>query len=154
MALTGGKSRMQRREMMAKKAPVQKLERTYNVPLRKEFLKVPPYKRAKKAVKALREFVVKHMKSDNVNIGADVNYLIWKKGIKSPPHHVKVVVSKEDDKVSVVLEGKKKEEKKEVKKEKKEVKAEKPVEEKKEAPLEKPKEEKKEVKPSPKQVKE
>ena len=45
------------------------LERTYNVPLRKEFLKVPKYKRAKKAVKALKQFLAKHMKSDNVKIG-------------------------------------------------------------------------------------
>ena len=92
---------------MAKKAPIQKLERTYNVPLRKEFLKTPKYKRAKKAVKALREFVSKHMKSEDVNIGADVNKLIWKHGIKNPPHHVKVTVTKEEDKVSVVLEGNK-----------------------------------------------
>ena len=45
------------------------LERTYNVPLRKEFLKVPKYKRAKKAVTALKQFLVKHMKSDNIKIG-------------------------------------------------------------------------------------
>jgi ribosomal protein L31E len=40
------------------KKPV--LERTYNVPLRREYLKVPRYRRAKKAVTALKEFVSKH----------------------------------------------------------------------------------------------
>ncbi len=92
---------------MAKNVPVSKLERTYNVPLRRNFLKTPIHKRAKKAVKVLREFVYKHMKSDNVNIGADVNEHIWRHGIKNPPHHVKVVLTKEDDKVSVVLESNK-----------------------------------------------
>ncbi len=77
------------------------IERTYNIPLRKEFQKAPKYKRAKKAVTALREFVVKHMKSSNVLIGPKLNLKIWEKGIKNPPHHVKVNVVK-DEKEDVV----------------------------------------------------
>ena len=73
------------------------LERTYNVPLRKEFLKVPKYKRAKKAVTALKQFLVKHMKSDNVKIGKYLNDEIWKHGIKNPPHHVKLNAVKDKD---------------------------------------------------------
>ena len=73
------------------------LERTYNVPLRKEFLKVPKYKRAKKAVKALKEFLVKHMKSDNIKIGKYLNDEIWKHGIKNPPHHVKLNAVKDKE---------------------------------------------------------
>jgi large subunit ribosomal protein L31e len=73
------------------------LERTYNVPLRKEFLKVSRYRRAAKATKALRQFISKHMKSDNVNIGKYLNQLIWKDGIKSPPHHVEVIAKKDKD---------------------------------------------------------
>ncbi len=74
-----------------------KIERVYNVPLRKEWLKVPKYKRAKKAVAALREFLQKHMKSENVKLGPEVNKLLWVHGIKNPPHHVKVTVMKNDD---------------------------------------------------------
>lgn len=70
------------------------LERTYNVPLRKEFQKAPPYKRAKKAIKALKEFLVKNMKSENVLLGPKVNEKIWEKGIKNPPHHVKITAIK------------------------------------------------------------
>ena len=73
------------------------LERTYNVPLRKEFLKVPKYKRAKKAVTALKQFLVKHMKSDDVKIGRYLNDEIWKHGIKNPPHHVKLNAVKDKD---------------------------------------------------------
>ena len=95
------------------------LERTYNVPLRKEFLKVPKYKRAKKAVKALKEFLVKHMKSDNVKIGKYLNDEIWKHGIKNPPHHVKVnAVKDKDDLVTAELVGAPVEKKEETKEEK------------------------------------
>ncbi|MBU0471166.1 MAG: 60S ribosomal protein L31 [Nanoarchaeota archaeon] len=83
------------------------LEREYNVPLRREWLKVPRHKRSKKAAKALREFLQKHMKSDDVKLGMHVNEHIWKHGIKNPPHHVKVKVQKYDDGVvKAELEGK------------------------------------------------
>ncbi|MFH1770244.1 MAG: 50S ribosomal protein L31e [archaeon] len=82
------------------------LERVYNVPLRKGWLKAPKYKRAKKAVKTLREFLQKHMKSDEVRIGKEANELIWERGIKNPPHHIKVTVTKDDDGiVRAELEG-------------------------------------------------
>ena len=56
---------------MAKKEekPKTVLERVYIVPLRKEFQKVASWRRTEKAVKALREFIAKHMKSENVIIG-------------------------------------------------------------------------------------
>tara|TARA_Y100000310_G_scaffold324914_1_gene387498 strand:+ start:11232 stop:11573 length:342 start_codon:yes stop_codon:yes gene_type:complete len=73
------------------------IERTYNVPLRKEYQKVPNWRRTKKAVKALREFLAKHMKSDNVKLSKELNEELWKHGIKNPPHHVKVNVKKNED---------------------------------------------------------
>ncbi len=93
------------------------LERTYNIPLRREFLKVPRYRRTNKAVIALKDFVMKHMKTQDVRIGPYLNQELWKDGIKNPPHHVKVTVVKKADKVYVELTGKpmqadKKEEKK------------------------------------------
>ncbi|MBI3033884.1 50S ribosomal protein L31e [Candidatus Woesearchaeota archaeon] len=72
------------------------LERTYNVPLRKEFLKAPRYKRAKKAVTALRQFLARHMKADKIIIGSFLNRKIWERGIKKPPHHVKVTAVKDE----------------------------------------------------------
>ena len=69
-----------------------KEERVYNVPLRKEFSKVPKYKRAKKAIYSLIEFIKKHMKAEEVRLGKHVNEYIWSKGMKNPPHHVKIHV--------------------------------------------------------------
>ena len=77
------------------------LERTYTIPLRKEFQKAPKYKRAKKAVTAVKEFMQKHMKSKNILIGPKLNLKIWEKGIKNPPHHIKVVAIK-DEKEDIV----------------------------------------------------
>ena len=73
------------------------LERTYNVPLRKGFQKAPKYRRTKKAVNVLREFLSKHMKSDNIKIGRYLNLKLWEDGIKNPPHHVKVNVTKDSE---------------------------------------------------------
>ncbi len=82
------------------------VERTYNIPLRKEFLRAPRYKRAKTAVSALKRFLQRHMKSEDVYIGKRLNEKIWERGIKNPPHHVKVDVVKEDDgKVYAELSG-------------------------------------------------
>lgn len=72
------------------------LERTYTIPLRKGWLKAPRYRRAKKAVNTLKEFLVRHMKSDDVRVMPELNLEIWKHGMKNPPSRVKVNVSKDD----------------------------------------------------------
>lgn len=100
---------------MAKKEETPKtvLERVYSIPLRKETLKVPPFKKANKAVRAVREFISKHMKSDNVVIGKYLNLMVWRHGAKNPPHHVKVNVSKDSKgRVFVEIAGAPKEEQK------------------------------------------
>jgi len=132
--------------MVAKKES-KLIERVYNVPLRKEFRKVPRWRKTKKAVKAMREFLAKHMKSENVKLSPELNELLWKHGIKNPPHHVKVTVTKDEEGlVKADLFGTKmdKAPKKEVKKE------EKKTEDKKEADS---KEDKVEVKEESKEVK-
>ncbi len=106
---------------MAKKEEKSKvvIERMYNVPLRKEYMKAPRWNRTKKAVKALVEFLQKHMKSEDVRLGRYANELLWKHGIKNPPHHIKVNATKDDKGVVraelVVLPGKAKREQEEMK---------------------------------------
>ncbi len=91
------------------------MERTYNVPLRREFTKVPKYKRSKKALLGLKTFLVKHMKSEDVRIGKYANEYIWRHGIRNPPHHIKVVAIKDDKGVvRAELFGAPKEEQKQV----------------------------------------
>ena len=73
------------------------LERTYNIPLRKDFQRAPKYKRAKKAVNSLKEFLQRHMKSEDIRIGSSLNEKLWVHGIRNPPHHIKVTAVKADD---------------------------------------------------------
>lgn len=88
------------------KKKVEKLEREYNVPLRRDWLKAPKYKRAKRAVHSLQDFLAKHMKCEDIKLGPKVNELIWKEGIKNPPHHVKIkAIRTEDDQVHAELVG-------------------------------------------------
>ncbi len=78
---------------------VVELEREYVVPLRRGFLNVPRYRRAKKAVKVLKEFMVRHMgvrdgDLGKVKIDMYLNNEIWFRGIKKPMGKVKVRAKK------------------------------------------------------------
>lgn len=88
--------------MAEKKTSEKNVQRIYNVPLRKEYLKVPNWKRTKKAVVALQQFMQRHMKSDNVKLAKEVNEKLWQHGIKNPPHHIKVTASKDEKGVVMV----------------------------------------------------
>ena len=74
------------------------LERKYIIPLRKEWVKVPIYKRTKKSITAVREFLQQHMKTEDVRIGKYLNQAIWARGMKRPPHKVDVIAKKIEDK--------------------------------------------------------
>jgi len=85
-----------------------KLEREYIIPLRNKWKRVPRYKKANKAIKAIKEFLVKHMKiRDNdlnkVKIDKYLNEEIWFRGIRKPPSKIKVRAIKEGDIVKVEL---------------------------------------------------
>lgn len=74
-----------------------KRERTYNIPIRKEFRNAPLHKRADRAVTAVQDFLKRHMKSDEVKLGQGLNQKIWERGMRNPPHHVKVTAIKDEN---------------------------------------------------------
>ncbi|MFH1682708.1 MAG: 50S ribosomal protein L31e [Candidatus Woesearchaeota archaeon] len=78
------------------KTEAKNTERTYNIPLRREYLKVPNWRRTKKAVTAAKQFLQKHMKTEDVRLGKHLNEELWKHGIQNPPHHIKVTVLKDE----------------------------------------------------------
>ena len=73
------------------------LERTYIIPLRKKFRRAPNYKRTPRAVKAVREFALRHMKGKRISIGKYLNNMLWSRGMKNPPHKVKVDCTRDED---------------------------------------------------------
>ena len=52
------------------------LERVYTIPLRKEYQKAPHYKRAKRAISAIYDFVQRHVKTNDIKIGKFLNLKI------------------------------------------------------------------------------
>ncbi len=93
------------------------IKRTYNIPLRRGFVKKPKHVRSKVAIRIIKEFLTKHMKPTDLKLGKHLNLEVWKDGIKNPPHHIKVNVTKNDEGlVQAELFGFKYEDKKKVEK--------------------------------------
>ena len=95
---------------MAKKTEVkiEKIEREYIIPLREKGRPVPRYKKTPKAVKTVKEFLVRHMKIrdrdlNKIKIDRFVNEALWFRGIKNPPHKIKIKAIKKGEIVRVEL---------------------------------------------------
>lgn len=84
------------------------LEREYTIPLRRFWVNVPKYKRSARAIKAIKEFIAKHMKVtdrdlNKVKLDVYLNNEIWYRGTDNPPSKVKVKAVKSGDDVKVSL---------------------------------------------------
>ncbi len=89
------------------------ITRVYNVPLKKAWRR-KKNRRAEAAVRFLRSFMARHMKTEEekVKIDGKVNELIWSRSMNNPPRKIRVVAQKLDDGtviVSLPEEGKKEE---------------------------------------------
>ena len=72
------------------------VERVYTINLGKVLLS-PNNQRAKRAINMIREFAIRHMKSEDVKIEEDVSHLVWARGIRHPPRKIRVKLTKDDD---------------------------------------------------------
>lgn len=93
---------------MAEQKKIDNVEREYMIPLRFQWKRVPRYKRANKAVKAIKEFLVRHMKVrdrdlNKIKIDKYLNEEIWFRGIRKPPARIKVKVKWDGDVVRAEL---------------------------------------------------
>jgi len=115
---------------MAEKT-IEKIEREYTIPLREKVRSTVIYKKTPKAIKSVKEFVARHMRVQDrdlkkVKLDKFLNEFLWFRGIRNPPHKIKVKVVKEGDVVRVYplnlpkkLDFKKKREEKKSKEQKK-----------------------------------
>ncbi len=85
-------------------------ERIYTVPLSKAWI-MPPRKRAPRAMRILRSFVLKHMKLEakketeeeeeeeiaQLVISNEVNEKVWSRGIEKPPRKVRIRAAKDKE---------------------------------------------------------
>ena len=87
-------------------------ERFYTIPLRKAWIS-PRKKRAPKAARIVKNFVLKHMKvrteaegeeePEKLVIDNEVNEKLWDRGIEKPPRKIRVRVIKDKEGVVTIL---------------------------------------------------
>jgi len=78
----------------------EKIEKEYIIPLRREINKVPRYRKTEKAIKAIKQFLVRHMKIrdrdlNKIKIDKYLNEEMWHRGIRNPPTKIKVKAIKD-----------------------------------------------------------
>jgi large subunit ribosomal protein L31e len=71
-------------------------ERIYTIPLRKVWA-TPRGKRTPRASRMLRDFVRRHMKTEDVEISNEVNEELWARSIEKPPRKIKVRLAKDKE---------------------------------------------------------
>ena len=76
---------------------VEKLkEQIYIIPLR-DVQHTPRWERGKRAMKAIRDFLARHMKSEEIKLDQSINEAVWERGSHKPPSRIRVRAMKFED---------------------------------------------------------
>jgi large subunit ribosomal protein L31e len=78
------------------------MERVYTIPLREVF-KAPKPKRANKAVRVVKDYLMKHTKAKTVKLDASINDALWANSREKPPRKIKVKAVTEEGIVTASL---------------------------------------------------
>jgi large subunit ribosomal protein L31e len=71
-------------------------EHIYIIPLR-DSRRAPRWKRSNAAIKDVRKFLAKHMKSGEVKLDRSINEKVWARGAEKPPSKIRVRAMKMED---------------------------------------------------------
>ena len=71
-------------------------ERIYTIPL-KAVKKAPRWKRSNRAIALIRQYLMKHTKSEYIMIDTAINEKVWARGSQKPPSKIRVKVTEEED---------------------------------------------------------
>lgn len=90
------------------KPETKKEGKEFIIPLRRKFRKTVSYNRAPKAIKVIKEFLVRHMKVYDrdlrkIKLDKYLNEFVWNRGIKNPPAKIKVKAFIDGDFIRVEL---------------------------------------------------
>ncbi|MGB3458631.1 MAG: 50S ribosomal protein L31e [Halobacteriota archaeon] len=77
-------------------------ERIYTIPLR-AVKKAPRWKRSNRAIALIREYLMKHTKSEYIMIDTAINEKVWARGSQKPPSKIRVKVIEEEDRIRAEL---------------------------------------------------
>jgi large subunit ribosomal protein L31e len=75
--------------------------RIYTINLGKARL-TPRYRRTDRVVNMIREFAIKHMKSNEVKLDQELNRHVWKRGKAHPPRRLRVRMTKDEDGIVII----------------------------------------------------
>jgi len=78
-------------------------ERFYTVPLGRVWIG-PRKKHSPRAIRVLRSFIMRHMKTDedSIRITNEVNEKIWSRGIEKPPRKIRIRATKDTEGIVTV----------------------------------------------------
>jgi len=71
-------------------------EHIYIIPLR-DSRRAPRWKRSNTAIKDIRKYLAKHMKSEDVKIDKSINEKVWDRGSTKPPSKIRIRAMKMED---------------------------------------------------------
>lgn len=71
-------------------------EKIFVISLR-EVKKAPCYRRVNRAAKLIREYLIRHMKSEKIRFDPALNEKLWERGQEKPPSRIRVKAVKDDD---------------------------------------------------------
>ncbi|RLI25232.1 MAG: 50S ribosomal protein L31e [Candidatus Hecatellales archaeon] len=71
-------------------------ERVYTIPLRRVW-RVPRPIRTPRAIREIRSFIQRHMKTEEVKLDGKLNEFVWRRSIEKPPRRVRVRAAKDKD---------------------------------------------------------
>jgi large subunit ribosomal protein L31e len=76
---------------------VEKLkEQIYVIPL-DDVKHTPRWERSKRSVKAVRDFLAQHMKSEDIKLDPGISRKLWERGAHKPPARIRVRAMKFED---------------------------------------------------------
>jgi large subunit ribosomal protein L31e len=71
-------------------------EHIYIIPLR-DTRRAPRWKRSNAAIKDIKKYLAKHMRSDEVKLDKSINEKVWERGSTKPPTKIRVRAMKMED---------------------------------------------------------
>lgn len=71
-------------------------ERIYTIPLGRAWIS-PRNRRTPRAVRIVRGFIQRHMKTETLILSNEVNERIWSRGIQRPPRKIRVRAAKDEE---------------------------------------------------------
>jgi large subunit ribosomal protein L31e len=71
-------------------------EHIYIIPLR-DSRRAPRWKRSNTAIKDIRKYLARHMKSEDVKLDRSINEKVWDRGSTKPPSKIRIRAMKMED---------------------------------------------------------